>query len=78
MRVIVRKERPHPGAQLRRTDADGHWLTAFTTHTPPGGHAPHVLPDFRFPGTTSPLDLTTAVLICGDDFSSPQGSLCAS
>ncbi len=23
MRLIVRKERPHPGAQLRRTDADG-------------------------------------------------------
>ena len=24
MRLIVRKERPHPGAQLRFTDADGH------------------------------------------------------
>jgi hypothetical protein len=24
MRVIVRKERPHPGAQLRFTDIDGH------------------------------------------------------
>ena len=24
MRVIVRKERPHPGAQLRITDVDGH------------------------------------------------------
>ena len=39
MRVIVRKERPHPGAQLRLTDADGHRLTAFATNTPPGG--PH-------------------------------------
>ena len=29
MRVIVRKERPHPGAQLRITDADGHRVTAF-------------------------------------------------
>ena len=29
MRVIVRKERPHPGAQLRLTDADGMRLTAF-------------------------------------------------
>ncbi len=29
MRVIVRKERPHPGAQLRSTDVDGHWFTAF-------------------------------------------------
>jgi hypothetical protein len=37
MRVIVRKERPHPGAQLRLTDADGHRLTAFATNTPPGG-----------------------------------------
>jgi hypothetical protein len=37
MRVIVRRERPHPGAQLRITDADGHRLTAFATNTPPGG-----------------------------------------
>ncbi len=33
MRVIVRKERPHPGAQLRFTDADGLRLTAFITNT---------------------------------------------
>jgi len=33
MRVIVRKERPHPGAQLRITDADGHRITAFATNT---------------------------------------------
>ncbi len=33
MRVIVRAERPHPGAQLRITDADGHRLTAFATNT---------------------------------------------
>jgi hypothetical protein len=30
MRVIVRSERQHPGAQLRLTDAGGHRLTAFT------------------------------------------------
>ncbi len=33
MRLIVRKERPHPGAQLRFTDADGLHLTAFATNT---------------------------------------------
>jgi hypothetical protein len=33
MRVIVRKERPHPGAQLRYTDVDGHRFTAFATDT---------------------------------------------
>ncbi len=33
MRVIVRKERPHPGAQLRFTDTDGLRLTAFITNT---------------------------------------------
>ena len=33
MRVIVRKERPHPGAQLRITDADGLRVTAFATNT---------------------------------------------
>ena len=36
MRVLVRKERPHPGAQLRFTDADGHRLTAFATNTTQG------------------------------------------
>jgi Transposase DDE domain group 1 len=36
MRVIVRKERPHPGAQLRFTDADGHRLIAFATNTTRG------------------------------------------
>ncbi|ORI14662.1 IS1380 family transposase [Rhodococcus sp. 1168] len=33
MRVIIRKERPHPGAQLRFTDSDGLRLTAFATNT---------------------------------------------
>jgi Transposase DDE domain group 1 len=33
MRVIVRKERPHPGAQLRITNADGMRVTAFATNT---------------------------------------------
>jgi len=33
MRLIVRKERPHPGAQLRFTDRDGLRLTAFVTNT---------------------------------------------
>jgi hypothetical protein len=37
MRVIIRRERPHPGAQLRITDADGHRLTAFATNTASGG-----------------------------------------
>lgn len=36
MRVIVRKEHPHPGAQLRLTDADGNRLTAFATNTTNG------------------------------------------
>jgi hypothetical protein len=36
MRVIARKERPHPGAQLRITDADGMRVTAFATNTTRG------------------------------------------
>jgi hypothetical protein len=36
MRVIVRKERPHPGAQLRFTDIDGHRFTCFVTGTRTG------------------------------------------
>jgi hypothetical protein len=39
MRVIARKERPHPGAQLRLTDVDGHRVTAFATNTR-GGQLP--------------------------------------
>ena len=36
-RVVIRRERPHPGAQLRFTDLDGHRFTAFITDTI-GGH----------------------------------------
>jgi hypothetical protein len=35
-RLILRKERPHPGAQLRFTDADGMRVTAFITDTAVG------------------------------------------
>ncbi|MDT5085427.1 MAG: hypothetical protein QOJ61_2470 [Mycobacterium sp.] len=35
-RLILRKERPHPGAQLSFTDADGLRITAFITDTPTG------------------------------------------
>lgn len=34
-RLILRKERPHPGAQLTFTDVDEHRVTAFITDTPP-------------------------------------------
>lgn len=33
LRLIVRKERPHPGAQLRFIDADGMRLICFATNT---------------------------------------------
>ena len=36
MRVIIRRERPHPGAQLRFGDVDGYRLTAFATNTTSG------------------------------------------
>jgi hypothetical protein len=36
MRVIVRRERPHPGAQLRFTDIGGHRFTAFATDAKTG------------------------------------------
>jgi hypothetical protein len=42
-RLILRKERPHPGAQLTFTDLDGMRVTALLTNTPPGvipGQAP--------------------------------------
>lgn len=34
VRLIIRKERPYPGAQLRFTDADGMRITCFATNTP--------------------------------------------
>ena len=46
MRVIVRKERPHPGAQLRITDVDGMRITAFATNTKTGGPGTQ-LPDLE-------------------------------
>ncbi|MBS4730157.1 IS1380 family transposase [Mycobacterium sp. SM1] len=35
-RLILRKERPHPGAQLTFTDSDGHRITGFLTDTADG------------------------------------------
>jgi hypothetical protein len=53
MRVIVRRERPHPGAQLRLTDPDGHRYTAFATNTRPGG--PHrQLADLEYATAAAP------------------------
>ena len=43
-RLILRKERPHPGAQLTFTDTDGHRITGFFTDTGDGGD----------PGSTGP------------------------
>jgi hypothetical protein len=37
MRVIARRERPHPGAQLRLTDHDGWRITCFATNTAGAG-----------------------------------------
>jgi hypothetical protein len=36
-RLILRKERPHPGAQLRITDAEGLRITGFLTNAARGG-----------------------------------------
>lgn len=46
-RLILRKERPHPGAQLTFTDVDGHRITAVLTNTPPE----------RVPGQIAGLEL---------------------
>jgi hypothetical protein len=46
-RLILRKERPHPGAQLSFTDVDGHRITAILTDTPLG----------RVPGQAAGLEL---------------------
>jgi hypothetical protein len=38
-RLILRRERPHPGAQLRITDVEGHRILGMLTNTP-GGQLP--------------------------------------
>jgi len=43
MRVTARRERPHPGAQLRLTDADGWRITVFATNVKGGRIADHEL-----------------------------------
>jgi hypothetical protein len=35
-RLILRRERPHPGAQLRITDVEGHRIIGMLTNTPGG------------------------------------------
>jgi hypothetical protein len=40
MRVIARKERPHPGAQLRITDVDGMRVPRSPPTRPPAARAP--------------------------------------
>ena len=37
MRVVARKERAHPGAQLTLTDTDGHRVTCVATNDPSPG-----------------------------------------
>ncbi len=48
--VDIRKERPHPGAQLRFTDLDGLRLTAFATNTRRGQ-----LPDLELRHAAAPV-----------------------
>lgn len=45
-RLILRRERSHPGAQLRITDIDGMRITGLLTNTPAGGPADQ-LADFE-------------------------------
>lgn len=43
MRIIARRERPHPGAQLRLTDHNGWRITCFATNTKGPGWTPAAL-----------------------------------
>ncbi len=51
--VILRAERPHPGAQLTFTDADGHRITAVITARICGGTATANKPAATSPDTYS-------------------------
>ena len=52
-RLILRKELPHPGAQLRFTDSDGHRVAGFLTDTA-AGVVPGQLAGLTVPPPTRP------------------------
>lgn len=58
-RLILRKERPHPGAQLRFTDADGLRVTAFITDTPVGW-CPVKSPAWSYATASTPVSKTAS------------------
>ncbi|MDV7088960.1 hypothetical protein HJ581_0041510 [Rhodococcus opacus] len=62
MRVTIRNEKPHPGAQLRFTDIDGLRLTAFITNSTRGELAERPDQPFRPPGNTPWTDTVETVL----------------
>ncbi|CAI7978378.1 hypothetical protein FRAHR75_460055 [Frankia sp. Hr75.2] len=68
MRVLVRKERPHPGAQLRITDVEGHRYTAFATNSRRGQLATLELRHrlFRLAGRIARHARRTVVHLPGD------------
>lgn len=57
MRVIARRERPHPGAQLRLTDHNGWRITCFATNTRGTGWT---LPTLRFVTVSAPAAKTAS------------------
>jgi hypothetical protein len=60
MRLIVRKERPHPGAQLRFTDVDGHRFTCFVTGTRPGAGHGQLAPTWNYATGSGPAARTVS------------------
>jgi hypothetical protein len=60
MRVIIRKERPHPGAQLRFTDIDGHRFTAVATDTKGGSSRTWSCGTGGGPGARTPREASAA------------------
>ena len=60
MRVIVRKEKPHPGAQLRITDVNGWRVTAFATNTPPSADPGAPAPTSNYATVAGPVARTAS------------------
>jgi hypothetical protein len=74
MRVIARKERPHPGPQLRFADIGGHMFTCFATSTRGGQLADLELCHRRRPGarTGSAARKTPACATCRHGYAQNQ------
>ncbi len=73
-RLILRNQRPHPGAQLRITDHDGMRVTGFPHQHPPPGGPGRQLADLELTGKQVPVGLVVLLMHFHAGAATPQGT----